>query len=151
DSFQGAPCLTKERIWVMGTNSEVFAFGGGRPLVRIPVPAFSSLHGCTNDAALVSQHGGARSVMICSDQCRTVAMPRGAPASAAVTEVGGKLRAIASHAGVLGVWSEDKPPVFYALPAPARPVRARALTAMAISNGKVIDILAHDAKGYVVI
>lgn len=151
DSFQGAPCLTKDRIWVMGTNNEVFAFGGGRPLVRIPVPPFSGLQGCTSDAALVRERSGSHSVMICADQCRTVAMPRGAPASSAITEAGGKLRAIASHAGVLGVWSEDKPPVFYALPTQARPVRAGASTAMALSNGKVIDILAHDAKGYVVI
>lgn len=148
DSFQGEPCMTQDRIWVMGTSSEVFAFGGGRPLVRMPVPPVSSLLGCTRDAAIVRARSGSQEILICTDQCRQTTLPTGAPTSSAITEVGGKLRAIATHAGVVGVWSEDKPPAFYALPTQARPVRG---STMALSNGKVIDVLARDAGAYVVI
>jgi hypothetical protein len=150
-SFAGAPCMTKDRVWVMANAPEVFSFGGGRPLARVPVAGFSGLQGCTPDAAIVRGRSQPREVEICSDVCRKVNVPSGAPEYAAVTAVGGKLRAIAAHAGVLGVWSEDGPPVFYALPVQARPVLAHEWPAMAMTDGKVIDVIARGAKTFVVI
>lgn len=150
-SFAGAPCLTNDRVWLAANAPEVFAFGGGRPLVRVPVAHSGGLQGCTTDAALVRGRGRAREVEICADLCRKVQLPSGAPDYATVTVVGGKLRAIGAHAGVLGVWSEDKPPVFYALPVQAKPVRGLALPPMALTDGKVIDVIARGAKAYVVI
>ena len=151
-SFEGAPCLTKDRIWVMGSGAELYAFGGGRPLARIPVAPTSVLQGCTSDAAVVRRRSDEREVAICTaDTCRQVVIPSGAPEGSALTVVGGKLRAVASHGGVLGMWSEDKPPVFYALPVQARPVRVPlSWAAMALSDGKVIDIVARGAKSLVV-
>jgi hypothetical protein len=151
DSFQGAPCLTKDRIWVMGSSNELFAFGGGKPLARLPVPPYSGLQGCTTNAAIVRKRSKAREVAICTNECRTVMMPSGAPDLATVTEVGGKLRAIAAHGGVVGVWSEDKPPVFYALPMQAKPVLSQEWPAMAMSSGKTIDVIARGAKTFVVV
>jgi hypothetical protein len=151
DSFQGAPCMTKDRVWVMGTNNEVFGFGGGKPLTRVPVAAYSGLQGCTANAAIVRKRSEPREVAICTNECRKVMMPSGAPDSAAVTEVGGKLRAIAAHAGVLGVWSEDKPPVFYALPMQVKPVLSHEWPAMAMTNGKTIDVLSRGPKNFVVV
>jgi hypothetical protein len=150
-SFTGAPCMTSDRVWVMANAPEVFAFGGDRPLVRIPVADDSGLQGCTTDAAIVRRRDRPREVEICADQCRKVTVPSGAPEYAAVTAVGGKLRAIAAHGGVLGVWSEDKPPVFYALPVAAKLVLAHEWPAMALSNGKVIDVIARGAKSFVVV
>lgn len=150
-AFAGAPCMTSDRVWLAGTTPEVFSFGGGRPLVRIPVAPYSGLQGCTADAALVRKRDRPREIEICADQCRKVRIPSGAPEHSAVTAVGGKLRALAAHGGVLGVWSEDKPPVFYALPVAAKPVLAHEWPAMALTDGKVIDVIARGAKAFVVI
>lgn len=150
-SFAGSPCMTTDRVWVMANAPEVFSFGGGRPLARVPVAGFSGLQGCTTDAAIVRRRNEPREVEICRDVCRKVSVPSGAPEHAAVTAVGGKLRAIAAHGGVLGVWREDGPPVFYALPVQARPVLAQEWPAMAMTDGKVIDVIARGAKTFVVI
>ena len=148
-SVAGSPCVTADRVWAMAKEPEVFAFGGGRPLARLPVAEYSVVVGCTGDAAIV--HGPGRGVAICRDVCREVQLPSGAPENAAITSVGGKLRAIATHGGVLGVWSEGGPPVFYALPVAASPARARRWPVMALTDGKVIDVIARGAKHYVVI
>ena len=151
ESFAGAPCLTKDRAFVMASAPEVFAFGGGKPLARHPVSDFSGLQGCTADAAIVRVRRRPREVAVCTSECRKVVIPSGAPESSALTVVGGKLRAIATHAGVLGVWSEDAPPRFYALPVQAKPVRAYEWPAMALTDGKVIDIIARGGNTFVVI
>jgi hypothetical protein len=95
-----------------------------------------------------------RPYLICTDDCREVALPAGAPARATVTTVGNKLVAIASHAGVVGVWREDAAPVFYGVPELAEPLgldNGEREAAMAATNGDVIDVVARTAKGYVVI
>jgi hypothetical protein len=142
-SFSGAPCMTNDRVWVVANEPEVFAFGGGKPLERIAVSGFSGLQGCTGDAAIVRRRDKHREVDICTDRCRKVSIPAGAPEYATVTAIGGKLRAVAAHAGVVGVWAEDKPPVFYSLPIKAMPVYAHADPAMALTDGKVIDVIAR--------
>ena len=150
-SFAGAPCMTSDRVWLMANAPEVYAFGGGKPLARYPVEPFTGLQGCTSDAALVRNRERPGELAICTDQCRNLHIPSGAPQYSALAVVGGKLRAIASHNGVLGVWPEAGKPVFFALPVQAKPVLAHEWPAMALSNGKVIDVIARGAKTFVVI
>jgi hypothetical protein len=150
-SFAGPPCLTNDRVWVAANEPEVFAFGGGKPLERIPVTEASGLQGCTGDAAVVRRHDRHRDVSICTDRCRQVSIPSGAPEYAAATAIGGKLVAIAAHDGVVGVWSEGKPPVFYALPTKSVPEFVHGYPAMALTDGKVIDVIARGPSGHVLI
>jgi len=145
----GATCLTNDRAW-MSTGTGILAFGGGKPLVMRANPFFV-LMGCTNDAVVLRSLDPKKPFLICTDDCRTVNVPAGAPELATATAVGGKLVAIASHGGVLGVWHEGGAVEFFGLPEVADPVMAQEWPAMAMTDGKVIDVLARGAKGFVVI
>ena len=145
----GATCLTNDRAWV-STGTGVLAFGGGKP-VEMRANPFFVLMGCTNDAAVLRSLDPHKPFLICTDDCRTVNVPSGAPELATATAVGGKLVAIASHGGVLGVWHEGGGVEFFGLPEVAEPVMAQEWPAMAMTDGKVIDVLARGAKGFVVI
>jgi hypothetical protein len=141
-------CLTRERVWLQTGAVGATAFGGARPTQRARI-AGGRLQGCTPSAALFRS---TRHVIVCGDDCAEQAYPAGAPKSAALTEVDGKLVAIASHGGVLGVWRDGQPPTFYALPDhQTRPVLAHEWPAMALTNGKVIDIIARSAATFVII
>lgn len=141
-------CMTKDRVWT-SRGTTALAFGGGMP-VTTPEIDYSTLQGCTADVAIF-RNARTDQVFVCSDACRKVQLPSGAPAYSALTAVGGKLVAIASHAGVLGVWREGAPPVFYSLPEMAKPVLAHEWPAMAMTDGKVIDVIARGTKTFVVI
>lgn len=145
----GATCLTNDRAW-MSTGTGVLAFGGGKPLVMRANPFFV-LMGCTNDSVVLRSLDPKQPFLICTDDCRTVNVPTGAPELATATAVGGKLVALASHGGVLGVWHEGGTVEFFGLPEVADPVMAQEWPAMAMTDGKVIDVLARGAKGFVVI
>ena len=149
DNPIGATCLTTDRAWV-STGTGILAFGGAKPMVMRANP-FYVLVGCTNDTALLRSLDPHKPFLVCTDDCRTVNVPSGAPELAATTVVGGKLVALASHDGVLGVWREGTAPVFFGLPTTADPVMAQEWPAMAMTDGKVIDVLARGAKGFVVI
>jgi hypothetical protein len=149
DNPTGATCLTNDRAWV-STGTGVLAFGGAKPVVMRANPFFV-LMGCTNDAAVLRSLDPRKPFLICTDDCRTVNVPAGAPELATATAVGGKLVAIASHGGVLGVWHEGGGVEFFGLPEVAEPVMAQDWPAMAMTDGKVIDVLARGAKGFVVI
>jgi hypothetical protein len=112
---------------------------------------FFIMLGCTTDTALLRQLDPQKPFLVCTDDCHTVSLPSGAPEQSATTVVGGKLVALASHNGVLGLWREGTGPVFFGLPDHADPVMAQEWPAMAMTDGKVIDILARGAKGFVVI
>ena len=145
----GRTCLTKDRVWI-DTGTAMIGFGGGRPMVSRPVE-FKVMLGCTPDAVLLRELDQRKPLMICTDDCRSVAMPTGAPEFATTTTVGGKLVAVASHGGVLGVWREGIEPAFFSLPEVADPVMAHEWRAMALTDGRVIDILARGATSFVVI
>jgi len=149
DNALGSLCLAGDRAWV-STGTGVLAFGGAKPMVMRANPFFAML-GCTPDAALLRSIDPKRPFLICTDDCRTVNLPSGAPEQSAATVVGGKLLAIASHNGVLGVWREGTTPKFYGLPEHADPVMAQEWPAMAMTDGQLVDILARGAKGFVVI
>jgi hypothetical protein len=149
DNALGSICLAGDRAWV-STGTGILAFGGGKPMVMRANPFFAML-GCTPDAALLRSVDPRKPFLICTDDCRTVNLPSGAPEQSAATVVGGKLIAIASHNGVLGVWREGTAPQFFGLPEHADPVMAQEWPAMAMTDGKLVDILARGAKGFVVI
>jgi hypothetical protein len=142
-------CLTNDRVWMTSAGTLV-GFGGGKPVVRREL-GFKIPVGCTGEAMLLREHDPRTPLTICTDECRTVPLPTGAPEFSATTVIGGKLVAIASHGGVLGVWREGTAPVFYGLPEVADPVLAHEWPAMVLTNGKVLDVLARGAKSFVVI
>src|SRR4029079_7960172 len=113
--------------------------------------AGARLQGCTPDAALFHQTAKPKQLVICTDTCRNAIIPAAAPEYAATTVIDGKLVAIAAHDGVLGVWREDAPVVFFGLPENAQPVLAHEWPAMALTDGKVIDVIARGAKTFVLI
>lgn len=142
-------CLTRDRVWAQDATT-AFSFGGNRPLFRKDLSG-ARLQGCTNDAALFHHFDHPKQLAICTDDCRVASIPGGAPTYAATTVVGGKLVSIAAHNGVLGVWRELQPPVFYAMPESAQPVLAHEWPAMALTDGKVIDVIARGVKTFVLI
>jgi len=144
----GEACMTADRVWTQ-TFETAIAFGGGRPTLTKPMR--ERLQGCTSEAALFHAPAHPDTLVICTDDCRTVKIPSSAPQFATTTVVGGKLVAIASHSGVLGVWREGQPVAFYALSEGATPVLAHEWPAMALTDGKVIDILARGEKTFVLI
>ena len=145
----GQLCMTRDRVWTQDAATAV-AFGGGRPLFRKDLHG-ARLQGCTADAALFHHFDQPTQLAICTDDCRDVTIASAAPTYAATTVVGGKLVSIAAHNGVLGVWRENQEPIFYALPEAAQPVLAHEWPAMALTNGKVIDIIARGANTFVLI
>ena len=149
DNPIGATCLTNDRAWV-STGTGILAFGGPKPMAMRANPFYVML-GCTADTALLRSLDPHKPFLVCTEDCRTVNIPNGAPELSAATVVGGKLVALASHNGVLGLWREGTAPVFFGLPDHADPVMAQEWPAMAMTDGKVIDILARGAKGFVVI
>lgn len=149
DDIINLPCLTKGIAWAQ-SGREAYAFGGMAPLFRADVDGMR-LQGCSADAALFRSFMGDGMAAICTDACRKVHLPIGAPSEAATTVVGGNLVAIAAHNGVLGVWREGATPAFFSLGEDVKPILAHELTAMAMTDGKVIDILARGQKTFVVI
>jgi hypothetical protein len=144
----GQLCLTADRAWTQ-TSDTAISFGAGRPAFTKALR--ERLQGCTAEAALFHAATRPTELQICSDDCRGARMPTGAPQFATTTVVGGKLVAIASHGGVLGVWREGVQPTFYALPEAATPVMAHEWPAMALTDGKVIDVIARGDTGFFVI
>jgi hypothetical protein len=169
----GRLCMTSDRVWGQ-KGAAAISFGGGRPVFKKDLgppapehpqvefygtaprpepsePSVPQLQGCTPDAALFHDEANTADVVICSDDCHPVKFPTGAPLFAATTIVGGKLVAIASHGAVLGVWREGAQPVFYGLAEDTSPVLAHEWPAMALTDGKVIDVLARSDKSFVVL
>ncbi len=152
DDMSMLPCLTKGIAWTQ-SGTQAYGFGGMAPLVRADIGEGMRLQGCTPDGALFRNYTGDDMDAICTDSCRKAKRPSGAPSQSALTIVGGNLVAIAAHNGVLGVWREGAAPAFFSLTETIRPAAAEAsgVTAMAMTDDKVIDILARGEKGYVVV
>ena len=140
-------CLTRDQAWLDNVH-----FGSGAPGVIEQLP-FHELVGCTADAAIQRGRSSVDELdyAVCTPKCRSPIHLAGAPERAAITVVDGKLVAIASYAGVLGVWREDAPPSFFALPRRVRPVLAHEWPAAALTDGKTIDIVARGDDRFVVI
>lgn len=142
-------CLTKGIAWAQA-GGDAYAFGGMAPAYRTDADG-KLLQGCTADAALFRSIDEPEAVTLCTNECRKAKLPGGAPAASTVTVVDGNIVAISSHNGVLGMWREGAPPAFFALGDEARTLYAHDLPLMAMTDGKVIDILAQRAKSYVLV
>jgi hypothetical protein len=155
----GPMCLTADRAWMFAlpadpraelAKPQLLSVGNGK--ASSPAASTGDLIGCTPEAALLRDGNAPQEFSICSDTCRETTMPAGAPNLATVTVVGGKLVAMVAHAGVLAVWREGGgKPQFYAVPRQVRPVLAHEWPAMALTDGKVIDLLARGERGFVIV
>jgi hypothetical protein len=141
------PCLSRDRAWVTSLDN-LIGFGGGK---LVHEETAGDLIGCTQDGAILRLGGQPQKFLVCTDHCRSAQLPAGAPSFATTTLVGGKLVAIVEHSGVLAVWREGAAPTFYSMPEPAHPVQAHEWPAMALTDGKVIDILARGAKTFAIV
>lgn len=141
----GALCLTRDKTWLTAEDT-VFALTAG-PAVAIP--ATGELLGCSAEAALL--YNGAGGYQVCTDQCRQ-AMVADAQHLMAATTIAGKLVGVTSHGGVVAVWREGgKEPTFYALPHPINLTLNNDRPPMALTDGKVVDVLAEDEGVFSVI
>jgi hypothetical protein len=108
---------------------------------------------CTADAWLRFHGESMRDV--CTPDCRHVALPKGAPYNAATTVIAGKLVALSSHGGVIAMWSEDGSRAFFAIPAGfgdnPSPTAAQLGGGVAMTDGKVIDVLQYTERGLAVV
>lgn len=136
-SFDGL-CLTRDKVWLSSAET-VYALTAGP---AVSMPAGGELLGCSAEAALL--YNGAGGYQVCTDQCRQ-AMVADAQHLMAATTVGGKLVGVTSHGGVVAVWREGAPsPAFYALPHPINLTLNNDRPPMALTDGKVIDVVADD-------
>jgi hypothetical protein len=149
---EGAFCLTERAAWAR-VESGAMTFGGERWVVD-PDSHIGPLLGCTQTSALFRDTSDDRLAFVCtaSEGCSSTEIPAGPPQGPALALVGKDVVALASHGGVLGVWRSGAQPVYYSLPEPAMPVSVFDMTAMAMSDGTVIDVLARTATtGYVIV
>lgn len=143
---RGAPrtaCLTNDRGWVAGDDG-LSSWAQSFDQTGQPASTFQAhaLLGCGADAALL-QRQGSQEFEVCSATCRTVELPR-MRSSRVATIAHDKVVAVVARPGVLGVWREGGAPAFYATATNLRPLRA-------LSDGKVIDVLADTDDGVVVV
>jgi hypothetical protein len=137
--YPGPSCLTATKGWVGGeTQFVTFDETGATPHV---LPQHELL-GCGDSAALLHKFASTH-YAVCSDTCRIADLTNARPSTIA-TLVGDKVAAIHVRDHVIGVWRENAAPQFFALPAVVTPK-------VAISDGKVIDVLAESADGVVLV
>lgn len=143
-----AACLTNTRVWIAAPDL-VYAADPKRIIAASMLDA--QLVGCTAEAALIRNPHTPVSFDICIDECRTVDLPSGAPETATATVVNGKLVLLWVHNGVLGVWPEVGAPRFYSLPPDVEPALSQDWTSLALTDGKTIDVLAHEDQSFMLI
>lgn len=154
----GQPCLSKDRAWMMmAGGGPLFGFGGGREVVKHDTATdpslggYYTLLGCAPEGVMFRLGDGSPSYLLCDDSCATAQVP-GAPDMSSVGVVNGKLVAAAMHGGVIAVYHQAGGlPTFYGLPEAMRLVHVREWPLLALTDGKVIDVLARGATGYVIV
>jgi len=139
----GGACLTAKRGWIAGVASdEIVAFDTETGAVTPHTYAQHDLLGCTADAALLHQRDASHYV-VCTDQCR-VAVLEGMRPSKIATLAGDQVVAAVLRDHVLGVWREKGPPTYY--------TTGKHLTLkLAVSDGKVLDLIAESGDGLVIV
>lgn len=137
--YAGSACLTATHGWV-GDSAQVISFDDTAAVPHV-LPQHELL-GCTADTALVHRMGTSHYVA-CKETCRVVDLV-GLTSTHVATVAGDKVQAIRSRGSVLGVWREGGQPVFYSTGVVLTP-------RVAISDGKVIDVLATNEDGLVIV
>lgn len=155
DPPNDASCLAVNRGWILSNGTHLVGIAGHTVALRYPDgPSddnLGTLVGCTPWGAVVRSADTPERVLVCDTSCQTVALPSGAPDGAALALVAGKPVAIAADAQVVGVWRNGAAPAYYALPAVATPLPQRTAPQLALSDGKVIDVVASTPHGYALI
>jgi len=140
----GGACLTEQRGWIASPDSEVIiSFDVDHGEARPEMWPKHDLLGCSTTAALLQQRN-ASSFVVCAGTCRVAAL-QGMRPSKLATLVGDEVVSIAYRDQVLGVWREKGPPRFFALKAPLLNAQ------LALSDGKVIDLVAQSDDGMVIL
>jgi hypothetical protein len=140
----GGACLTAKRGWISGPDSDlIVSFDVESGAVTPQTWEKHDLLGCTAGAALLQKRNTA-SFVVCTEQCR-VAVLQGMRPSKIAALAGDEVVSVAHRDRVLGVWREKGPPRYFALDAPLTSLQ------LAMSDGKVIDIVAQAESGVVVV
>ena len=145
-TLAGGACLTAKRGWIAGGGADdhqmvSFDLETG-DVTRYPAPRHDLL-GCTADTALLHL-GYAAAYTVCSEQqCRGATL-QGMKPSKIATLAGDQVVAATLRDHVLGVSREQGPPTFYAI--------GKHLTLrFAMSDGKVLDLIAESGDGLVIV
>jgi hypothetical protein len=139
----GGACLTAQRAWIAGeTSDQIVSFDASTGAVTPHTWERHDLLGCTASAALLQKRNASHFV-VCADACR-VAVLKGMRASKIATLAGDEVISIVLRDQLLGVWREQGAARYYTTPAPL------SLLHLAISDGKVIDVVAQGKDGVVI-
>ncbi|MBL9014987.1 MAG: hypothetical protein JNL83_12465 [Myxococcales bacterium] len=132
--YANASCLTRSGAWIRAREHFVRLAEAATPH---DLPEHELL-GCSAEAALLHRFGTAH-YAVCGESCRSADLAAMRPSPVA-TIAGDKVVAITARDRVLAVYTEGKPPAFYALDKPFRPTFAH-------SDGKVVDVVGTDSDG----
>jgi hypothetical protein len=140
----GGACLTAKRAWIAGEASDQIAsFDVESGAARPETWERHDLLGCTAEAALLQQRNASHYV-VCTDTCRVAALPGMRPSRLA-TLAGDEVIAVVHRDSILGVWREKGPPRYFVVRAPLTSLQ------LALSDGKVLDVVAQTDSGVVVV
>jgi hypothetical protein len=140
----GGACLTARRAWIAGEASDQIAsFDVESGAARPETWERHDLLGCTAEAALLQQRNASHYV-VCTDACRVAALPGMRPSRLA-TLAGDEVVAVVHRDPILGVWREKGPPRYFVVRAPLTSLQ------LALSDGKVLDVVAQTDAGIVIV
>jgi hypothetical protein len=143
ESQAGGACLTAKRAWIAGeTSDQIVSFDTESGAVTPHTYERHDLLGCTAGAALLQQRNASHFV-VCADACRVAALQGMRPSKIAAL-AGDEVVSIVVRDQVLGIWREQGPARYFATPAPLGSLH------FAISDGKVIDVVAQGKDGVVI-
>ncbi|MCW5805681.1 MAG: hypothetical protein KIT31_25145 [Deltaproteobacteria bacterium] len=144
-------CFSRDRAWLQG-NGELIGIGVGEPaLPTMRRNVSHQLAGCGVDGVVATT---GTELEVCTASCRSLTYRAATGGTKLITTfalAGGKLVAITAEGAVVRVLREGGTPTYYALPEAVDLAYGVARPPMALSDGKVIDVLAHTSTGYVVV
>jgi hypothetical protein len=123
------------------------AFGGAKPPSVLEAPG--AIIGCGVEGVLLRDGPTSQTLTLCDDSCRAIDLPQGA-SELVPAVVDGKLAALSVHGGVLALWREGMAIQYFGVPGAVHWI-ALDRPVMALSDGKVVDVVARDDKTYVVV
>lgn len=137
--YPNAMCLTDARGWLDAADQTI-SFDGAAAGSHV-LPGHDLL-GCTRSAALLHDEHNQR-YAVCKDTCDVVTIT-GLRTTDVATIANDRVHAVRTRGRVLGVWRQNLPPRFFALPGEVTPL-------LADSDGKAIDVLVRTADGVAIV
>jgi hypothetical protein len=139
----GGACLTAKRAFIAGPSTDqAVSFDTETGAVTQVDAARHDLLGCTTEAALLHQRDSSH-YTVCGTDCR-IAVLQGMRPSKIATLAGDQVVAAVVRDQVLGVWREKGPPTYYG-------VGKQVTLQFAVSDGKVIDLVAETGDGLAIV